>query len=132
MMIFIRDTDFLQRYLFREKLPVPIIYFFLSGINKNYSLSLHSFSDDYSSMAHKEKDKVVYFCDGKKCCKYNQEAKDCLKELIEESGLCIALQKMKCQGKCKNAPVFYIEHKDMYKKEVTSKKARKIFEKHLV
>lgn len=77
------------------------------------------------------KGKVVYFCDGKKCCKYNQEAKNCLKNLIETSGLCIALEKMKCQGKCKKAPIFYIEHKDVYKKEVTKKKSKKLFEKHL-
>lgn len=80
----------------------------------------------------KNKQKTLYFCDGKKCCKYNKEVKDCFVELIENSGLCIALEKMKCQGKCKNAPVFYIKHKDVYKKEVTQKKARKIFEKHLI
>ena len=79
----------------------------------------------------KNKDKTVYFCDGKKCCKYNKEAKSCLEELIGCSGLCISLEKMKCQGKCKSAPVFYIEHKDIYKKEVTEKKAKKIFDKYL-
>lgn len=80
----------------------------------------------------KKQNKVVYFCDGKKCCKYNQEAKECLEELISKSGLCIALQRMKCQGKCKSAPVFYLEHEDKYKKEVNRNKAIKIFEKHLV
>lgn len=79
----------------------------------------------------KKKDKTVYFCDGKKCCKYNKEAKSCLEELIGCSGLCISLEKMKCQGKCKSAPVFYIKHKDVYKKEVTEKKAKKLFEKYL-
>ncbi len=79
----------------------------------------------------KNKDKTVYFCDGKKCCKYNKEAKSSLEELIGCSGLCISLEKMKCQGKCKSAPGFYIEHKDIYKKEVTEKKAKKIFDKYL-
>lgn len=80
----------------------------------------------------KDKPKTIYFCDGKKCCKYNKKAKACFEDLIEDSGLCIALEKMKCQGKCKNAPVFYIEHTAAYKKDVTKKKAKKIFEKHLV
>lgn len=80
----------------------------------------------------KNKEKTVYFCDGKKCCKYNKEAKSCLEELIGCSELCVSLEKMKCQGKCKKAPIFYIEHKDIYKKEVTRKKAKKMFEKYLV
>ena len=76
-------------------------------------------------------DKVVFYCDGKKCCKYNEKPKALLSELIEESGLCIALKRMKCQGKCKSAPIFYIEHQDKYKKEVDKKKAKKIFEEYL-
>ncbi len=80
----------------------------------------------------KDKPKTIYFCEGKKCCRHNKQAKAYFEELIEGSGLCIALEKMKCQGKCKKAPIFYIEHTATYKKEVTKKKAKKIFEKHLI
>lgn len=76
--------------------------------------------------------KVVYFCDGKKCCKYNKEPKNHLKDLIDDSGIAVDVEKMKCQGKCKFAPIFYIEHKEMYKKEVDVKKVEKFFYKHLV
>lgn len=77
---------------------------------------------------------VIYFCDGKKCCKYNDEAKTCLKSLLAENNLCtkVSLEKMKCQGMCKSAPVFYIDSKKKYKKEVTKKKAEKLFEKYIV
>lgn len=77
---------------------------------------------------------VIYFCDGKKCCRYNEEAKSCLKELLCDNGLnkCVSLQKMKCQGMCKSAPVFYIDSEKKYKKEVTKKKAEKIFTKYIV
>ena len=58
----------------------------------------------------------------------------CFKSLISESGLDekVVFQKMKCQGLCKKAPIFYIESEKEYKKEVTEKKARKIFEKYIV
>jgi len=77
---------------------------------------------------------VVYFCDGKKCCRYNDEAKSCFKSLISESGLedKIVFERMKCQGMCKKAPIFYIESEKEFKKEVTEKKAKKIFEKYIV
>ncbi|WP_286441883.1 MULTISPECIES: hypothetical protein [unclassified Myroides] len=39
--------------------------------------------------------------------------------------------KMKCQGMCKKAPVVYLSEHDTYKKEVTKKKAKKIFEKYI-
>ena len=73
---------------------------------------------------------VIYFCDGKKCCRYNEEAK----ELLKETGLNqnVSLEKMKCQGMCKNAPVFYIDSEKKYKKEVTKKKAQKLFDKYIV
>jgi len=77
---------------------------------------------------------VIYFCDGKKCCRYNDEAKSCLKQLIKEAGLSheVSVEKMKCQGMCKSAPVVYIDSKKKYKKEVTKKKAQKIFEKYVI
>lgn len=77
---------------------------------------------------------VIYFCDGKKCCRYNDEAKTCLKSLIKEAGLSkeVSIEKMKCQGMCKSAPIFYIDSEKKYKKEVTKKKAQKIFEKYVV
>ena len=77
---------------------------------------------------------VIYFCDGKKCCRYNEEAKSCLKGLLTETGMerNVSLEKMKCQGMCKSAPVFYIESQKKYKKEVTKKKAKKIFDKYIV
>lgn len=77
---------------------------------------------------------VIYFCNGKKCCRYNDEPKECLKELIAEAGLCktVKMEKMKCQGYCKSAPVFYIDSEKKYKKEVSKKKAKKIFEKYVL
>lgn len=77
---------------------------------------------------------IIYFCDGKKCCRYNDEAKSCLKDLIKDAGLSktVSVEKMKCQGMCKSAPVFYIDSEKKYKKEVTKKKAQKIFEKYVV
>ncbi len=80
-----------------------------------------------------KKERVVYYCDGKKCCKYNQEAKSCLRSLIKDSSKSnsISLERMKCQGMCKQAPVFYIEAHDVYKKEVCKKKAEKLFKKYI-
>lgn len=79
-------------------------------------------------------EKVVFFCDGKKCCRYNDEAKSTFNELISDCGLAeiVVLKKMKCQGICKQAPVFYLPNNDKYKKEVSGKKAKKIFEKYIV
>lgn len=77
---------------------------------------------------------VIYFCDGKKCCRYNSEAKSCIKNLLKETGLCenITLEKIKCQGMCKKAPVFYLNSQKKYKKEVTVKKAKKMLDKYIV
>lgn len=76
---------------------------------------------------------TVYFCNGKKCCRYNDEAKSYLKNLICTSGLekNVSIEKMKCQGMCKSAPVVYIDSHKKYKKEVTRKKAEKLFDKYL-
>ncbi|MGG5506831.1 MULTISPECIES: (2Fe-2S) ferredoxin domain-containing protein [unclassified Myroides] len=81
----------------------------------------------------KKGERTIFVCDGKKCCRYNEEAKACFEDLLEESGLGTeyALCKMKCQGMCKKAPVVYLSEHDTYKKEVTKKKAKKIFEKYI-
>lgn len=79
----------------------------------------------------KKKEKVIYFCDGKKCCRYNDEVKDCLKSLVEDSGLIkVSVEKMKCQGMCKQAPVICI-HKKECVGNITAQDARKLFEKHI-
>lgn len=85
-------------------------------------------------MVKKEEKVVIFFCDGKKCCKYNKEPKDYLKAQILANDLedKVSLSKMKCQGMCKKAPIFCIHPKDVWKKEVTEKKARKLFEKHVL
>lgn len=91
------------------------------------------FPQKSTKMAKDRERKVLYFCDGKKCCRYNKEAKDCLESLLNDLNVknpC-ALEKMKCQGMCKKAPVFYIESHKKYKKEVDQKKAKKIFDKYL-
>jgi len=77
---------------------------------------------------------VIYFCNGKKCCRYNEEAKSCISNLISETGLnkSVSLEKMKCQGMCKSAPIFYINSEKKYKKEVSKKKAKKLFNKYIV
>lgn len=78
-------------------------------------------------------ERTIFVCEGKKCCRYNEEAKACFEDLLEESGLAAdyVLCKMKCQGMCKKAPVVYLSEHDTYKKEVTKKKAKKIFEKYI-
>ena len=81
----------------------------------------------------KKGERTIFVCDGKKCCRYNEEAKACFADLLAESGMeaDYALCKMKCQGMCKKAPVVYLSEHDTYKKEVTKKKAKKIFEKYV-
>ncbi|WP_306352132.1 (2Fe-2S) ferredoxin domain-containing protein [Flavobacterium sp. '19STA2R22 D10 B1'] len=78
-------------------------------------------------------DKVIFFCDGKKCCKYNKDVKKCFSELVNEAGLKgeVSIEKMKCSGMCKKAPVFCIQPKDIWKGEVSEKKAKKLFLKHI-
>lgn len=80
----------------------------------------------------KKSEKVIYFCDGKKCCKYNQEVKDCLIGLVKNNGLKKkeVIGKMKCQGMCKQAPVVCI-HKNECVGKVSTKDAKKLFEKHI-
>lgn len=77
--------------------------------------------------------RVIYFCDGKKCCKYNEEAKKCFKGLLKEAELKeeVALEKMECCGKCKKAPIFCIQPKNVWKGKVSEKKAKALFEKHI-
>ena len=81
----------------------------------------------------KKGERTIFVCDGKKCCRYNEDAKACFENLLAESGLAgdYALCKMKCQGMCKKAPVVYLSEHDIYKKEVTKKKAKKIVEKYV-
>lgn len=84
-------------------------------------------------MGKKEKgEKVIFFCDGKKCCKYNSEIKDCLKSMVKEAGLkdTIAIEKMKCRGMCKQAPVVCIHKKECIGR-ATTQDAKKLFEQHI-
>lgn len=53
--------------------------------------------------------KVINFCNGKKCCKYNKDIKDCLANLVESTDKKIKLKKTKCLGQCKKAPVVCIK-----------------------
>ncbi|MCC9043732.1 (2Fe-2S) ferredoxin domain-containing protein [Myroides sp. M-43] len=82
----------------------------------------------------KKGERTIFVCDGKKCCRYNEETKSCFKALLEESGLSddYSVCKMKCQGMCKSAPVVYISSHDKYKKEVGAKKAKKIFQEYII
>ncbi len=82
----------------------------------------------------KKGERTIFICDGKKCCRYNEEAKSCFKDLLTEAGLdnTYSLSKMKCQGMCKKAPVVYLSEFDKYKKEVSKKKAKKIFDKYFL
>lgn len=83
-------------------------------------------------MGQKNKEKVILFCDGKKCCKYNSEVKACFKDLVQEAGLnnLVTIQKMKCQGFCKSAPIICI-HKNECVGNVSTQDARKLFAKHI-
>lgn len=85
-------------------------------------------------MKKKDEKTIIFFCNGKKCGKYNKEPKDYLKKQIVEFGLedKVCVSKMDCQGMCKKAPVLYIQPKDIWKKEVSVKKAKKLFEKHIL
>lgn len=77
-------------------------------------------------------EKVILLCNGKKCCKYNSEVKDCFKDLVKEAGLkgSVFIEKMDCQGMCKQAPVICI-HKNECVGKVSKKDAKKLFEKHI-
>lgn len=83
-------------------------------------------------MGKKKKEKVILLCDGKKCCKYNAEVKECFKDLVKEAGLkdVVTVQKMKCQGMCKQAPIVCI-HKNECVGKVSTKEAKRLFEKHI-
>jgi (2Fe-2S) ferredoxin len=85
-------------------------------------------------MKKKDEKTIIFFCNGKKCGKYNKEPKDYLKKQIVEFGLedKVCVSKMDCQGMCKKAPVLCIQPKDIWKKEVSVKKAKKLFEKHIL
>ncbi len=83
-------------------------------------------------MGKKKKDKeAIYFCDGKKCGRYNEEPKSLLENLLQKSDCGVSLKKMKCQGLCKKAPVFYLPTTKKYKKRVDVAKATKMAEKVL-
>ncbi len=77
-------------------------------------------------------EKVILFCDGKKCCKYNDEVVDCLHDLVKENDLKkkVKIKKAKCQGMCKHAPVVCIK-KDQCLTKATEKEVKKWFEKHI-
>ena len=79
-----------------------------------------------------KKERVILLCDGKKCCKYNSDVKDCFKDLVKEAGLkdSVLIKKMDCQGMCKQAPVICI-HKNECVGKVSKKDAKKLFEKHI-
>lgn len=81
----------------------------------------------------KKGENTIFVCDGKKCCRYNDETKACFKSLLKESGMDqkFTMCEMKCQGMCKSAPVVYLSAHDKFKKEVGKKKAKKIFEKYI-
>jgi len=80
----------------------------------------------------KKSEKIIYLCDGKKCCRYNSEVKDCFKDLVKEAGLKgdVSIKKMDCQGMCKQAPVICI-HKNECVGKVSTKDAKKLFQKHI-
>lgn len=80
-------------------------------------------------MGKNKKDKeVIYFCDGKKCGRCNEEPKTLLENLLQSSDCGVSLKKMKCQGLCKKAPVFYLPASKKYKKRVDIAKATKMAE----
>lgn len=91
-----------------------------------------TFSTTYKMGKKDAKEKVIFLCDGKKCCRYNSEVKECFKDLVKEAGLkgTVHIEKMKCQGMCKQAPVICI-HKDECVGKVSKKDAKKLFEKHI-
>jgi len=80
----------------------------------------------------KKSESVIFLCDGKKCCKYNQDVKDCFKDMVKENGLKkqIEIKKTKCQGMCKQAPVVCI-HKNECVGKVTVSDVKKIIQKHI-
>ena len=77
-----------------------------------------------------KKKEVIFLCDGKKCCRYNDEVKSCFKKLVKKNDLKeqLKIEKTKCQGMCKKAPVVCISKKECIG-EITVKEAEKLFYK---
>ncbi len=59
-------------------------------------------------MPKKDK-KVLLYCNGKKCCKYNKEVKNCLLSLVEKTDKKLKVKETKCMGSCKKAPIICIK-----------------------
>ena len=79
-------------------------------------------------------EKVIFICDGKKCCKYNKDIRKGFKELIKENGLKhgVELIYTDCTGNCKLAPVLCLQPNNVWLGEVEEKNVKGIFDKYFL
>ncbi|MXN90689.1 (2Fe-2S) ferredoxin domain-containing protein [Flavobacterium sp. Sd200] len=79
-------------------------------------------------------EKVIFICDGKKCCRYSNDIRKGFKELIKENGLKkqIELQYTDCTGNCKHAPVICLQPENIWLGEVEPKNIKSIFKEHFL
>lgn len=68
-------------------------------------------------------EKVIFICDGKKCCKYNKDIRKCFKDELKEAGLKkhVELIYTDCTDNCKYAPVIAIQPRNVWIGEVSEK-----------
>lgn len=78
-------------------------------------------------------EKVIFICDGKKCCKYNHGLYKSFKRELKETGLKkqVELIYTDCTDNCKYAPVISLQPKNVWIGEVSEKDVPEIIEKYL-
>ena len=57
----------------------------------------------------KKNKKIITYCNGKKCCKYNKNVKDCIFDFVDDAKQKLKVKETKCLGMCKKAPVICIK-----------------------
>jgi NADH:ubiquinone oxidoreductase subunit E len=78
-------------------------------------------------------EKVIFICDGKKCCKYSKDIRRCFKEELKEAGLKkhVDLIYTDCTGNCKHAPVISIQPKNVWIGDLTEKAVSTIVKEYI-
>ena len=78
-------------------------------------------------------EKVIFICDGKKCCKYNHCLYKCFKRELKEAGLKkhVELIYTDCTDNCKHAPVVSLQPQNIWIGEVNEKDVQGIVKEYL-
>jgi len=78
-------------------------------------------------------DKVIFICDGKKCCKYNDGLRRAFKQELKDAGLkkSVELIYTDCTDNCKFAPVISLQPKNIWIGEVAEKDVHTIVSEYL-